>query len=207
MLVTYLGVNRRLVAPQPRTAVRARDFSCSPEHITTIHQIEKKLRDGENIVSYLSTKIRETTYNDALLNDWGIHHLHLGTCIRADGFVGRTGQLLYCAFTDSHAYLIAVRGHGNWTTVALLEAMHINWPDRMERFRAEGVVGDKLTDFHIRELRRKNANYVLRMRDGTCYWPPGGGTTSSGSNLEDVVMADQILRMRALDGNPVGRNA
>ena len=206
MLVAYLGVNRRLVAPQPRRVVKAENFFCPPEHVTALSQIEKKLRDGENIVQNLSTKIRNATYNDALLNDWGIHHLHLGTCTPHGGFVERTRRLLYCRFTDTHAYLIAVLAHGKWTTIALLEALHANWPDRMEQFRAEGVTGDQLTDVQIRELRRKNANYVLQMRDGTCYSPVGGGTTSAGSNLHDVVMADRILHMRDLDGKAGGRH-
>ena len=206
LLVAYLGVNRRLVAPQPRTVVKAGDFCCPPEQVTGLRQIEKKLRDGENIVPHLSTKIRNATYNDGLLNDWGIHHLHLGTRTRPDGFVKRTRQLLYCRFTDSRACLIAVLAHGEWTTIGLLEAMHANWPDRMERFRAEGVSGDRLTDLQIRELRRKHVNYVLQMRDGTCYWPLGGGTTSAGSNVHDVVMADRILHMRDLDGKAGGRH-
>lgn len=206
MLVAYFGLNRRLVAPQPRTVVKADSFCCPPEHLTALRQIEKKLRDGENIVPYLSTKIRNATYNDALLNDWGIHHLHMGTCMRPDGFVERTRQLLHCSFTDTHAYLVAVLAHGEWTTIALLEAMHANWPDMLERFRAKGVTGDHLTDLQIRELRRKNANYILQMRDGTCYWPLGGGTTLSGANPHDILMADRILHMRDLDGKAGGQN-
>ena len=206
MLVAYLGVNRRLVAPQPRTVVKAESFNCPPEHITALRQIETRLRDGKSVVSHLSTKIRDITYNDALLNDWGIHHLHLGTCTGPHGFVKRTRQLLYCRFTDTHAYLIAVLPHGKWTTIALLEALHANWPDEMARFRAEGVAGDQLTDPQIRELRRKNANYVLQMRDGTCYWPLGGGTTSSGSNPQDIVTADRILHARVRDEKADGRH-
>ena len=206
LLLTYFGVNRRLVAPQPRTVLKADSLCCPPEHVAALRQIEKKLRDGESIVPHLSKEIRNPAYNDALLNDWGIHHLHLGTCTRPGGFVTRTRQLLHCRFTDTHAYLIAVLAHGKWTTIALLEAMHANWPDMMARFRAEGVTGDQLTDLQIRELRCKHANYVLQLTDGTCYWPLGGGTTSAGSNLQDVAMADRILHMRALDGKAGGQH-
>jgi hypothetical protein len=45
-----------------------------------------------------------------MLNDWGIHHLHLGTKISKNtGFVERTGPLLFVKFEKNVAYFIGVK--------------------------------------------------------------------------------------------------
>ena len=36
---------------------------------------------------------------------------------------------------------------------------------------------------------------LTEMRDGTVYFPPGGGVATSGDNLRDVMETDRMLRM------------
>ena len=82
IILAYLRACRRLVSNVPRAIFKAKGFVCPPEHIDALAQIERKIRIGENIGPYLSRKpFNKIGYNDALLNDWGIQHLHLGTSV------------------------------------------------------------------------------------------------------------------------------
>jgi hypothetical protein len=65
---------------------------------------------------------------DLLISDWGLHHLHLTSEMEADGFVKRTGDLLFAAFTDDDAYLIGIYPHGSWALHELVEILVREWP-------------------------------------------------------------------------------
>ena len=69
-----------------------------------------------------------------LLNDWGIHHLHITTKLDPDGFVERKRSkspkpLLFAAFRPDDAYLIDLMQHGDWTHEHLVEVMVREWPN------------------------------------------------------------------------------
>ena len=178
----YLGVGRRLVSLEPRQILKSKTFSCLPEHRNALENIEGIIQGGGNIVPYLSRQIRNPNYNDALLNSWGIHHLHLGTKVEADNFIERTDTLLYCRFEAKQAYFIDILPHGNWTEQQLIKTMHENWPEFMSQFQLKGVMGPQLTNDEIRNFRRNRFNCYIKMEDGTIYAPPGGGITGDGSS-------------------------
>ena len=156
-------------------------------------QIEQVVREGGDLAPYLSKKIRDLEYNDDLLNDWGIHHLHLGTRIEKDGFVNRTGPVLHCRFENDIAYFIDVLPHGSWTLQRLVTIMHENWPESLSQFMIRGVTGDRLTDEEIKVLRNKRLNYSLEMNDSTVYSIMGGGYSTAGTNVMDLARADYML--------------
>ena len=201
LFALYYNAARRLVSHQPRTVRRARKFVAprDPEQAKALDTIERKLREGETVAPYLSRKARSVSYNDHLLNDWGIHHLHLGTKLEADGFVNRTGALLYVVFGDTlgdlygegntDAHLIAVMGHNDFATQELLEITHANWPHLMQFGSVVGLKGDHLSDDQISVLRSRRLNYCLLLRDGKAYLPPGGGVTLSGASTLDQMRA------------------
>lgn len=178
MTCIYLGVRRRLVSLNPRRVLKSKDFSCGLKYRGALDQIERIIQDGGDLTPYLSRCIKKVDYNDALLNDWGIHHLHLGTTVESDGFMNRTGPLLYCRFEEDSVYFIAILPHGSWTTQKLLKTVHRNWPESLSQFRARGIKGVRRTDEEIKELRRKNANYCLEVEPGVAHFPPGGGTVA-----------------------------
>ena len=191
----YFDVCKRLVSPNPRRIHKAKSFSCPDEFRNALVTIERKIKIGESILPHLSTKIRDLYYNDAMLNDWGIHHLHLGDTLESKGFIGRTGPLLYCRFESDDVYFIGILPHGNWTTQTLLTTTYENWPEILERYRVRGVKGSRLSDEQIKELRRKNCNYCLELSDGKTYAPPGGGTVGSGSNAFSVMGGIRIRKV------------
>lgn len=190
----YFGVCRRLISLEPRHILTSKNFSCIPEHRNALTEIEQLILDGGDLSPYLSKKIANFNYNDPLLNDWGIHHLHLGTEVEQDGFINRTGPLLYCRFEGDYAYFIDILPHGSWTSQKLITTMHDNWPELLSCF-FDGVTETetRLSDEEIKELRRKKINYFITMDDGTTYKPPGGGNTSAGTNILDVRRANHDL--------------
>lgn len=191
LILTYFRVLRRFVSSIPRTIRKARDFVCPPEHLDALVQIENKIKIGNSINPYLSRKLIDLDYNDLLLNDWGIQHLHLGKTVYTKGnhkgFIEGTKELLYVYFDEECAYFIKILGHSDFTAQILLQTIHDNWPDVLASNHNPHVSGDNLRDIEIKELRRKHANYCLALRDGTSYLPIGGGMTGSGDNAYDVV--------------------
>ena len=183
---------------EPRHILKSKNFSCIPEHRNALAEIEQLILDGGNLSPYLSRRIKKFNYNDLLLNDWGIHHLHLGTEMDPDGFINRTDigrPLLYCRFEGDCAYFIDILPHdGNWTSQKLITTIYDNWPELLSCF-FDGVTETetRLSDEEIKELRRKRINYFITMNDGTTYSPLGGGSTFAGTNIYDVMRTNQYL--------------
>ena len=89
--------------------------------------LEKAMESGSPLWPYLSKNIKGGYQPDFLLNNWGIHHLHLGASRKSDGFVERTNELLYCRIEEP--WLPWVAELGIVTTVLHFmedEASHFN---------------------------------------------------------------------------------
>ena len=200
LFIRYYNAARRLVGNHRRTVHKAREFVApqDPDQAKALDTIERKLREGESIAPYLSRKIKLLSYNDHLLNDWNIHHLHLGTETEGDGFVERTYSLLYVVFGDTvdvydeantDAHLITVMSHSDFATQELLEIMNDNWPNLLQRGLARGMKGDRLSDDEIRVIRKNKLNYCIRLSDGKAYHSPGLGVNLRGDSALDVMRA------------------
>src|SRR5262249_21712900 len=110
--IRYWNLAHRLIQRRPRVVRKSRNFTCPPALEPGLQFVENKIRCGDDLRPHLSKGILKTDYSDALLNDWGIYHLHLGTSIGSGGFAARTGPVLFALFRQDHAYLIDVKGHG-----------------------------------------------------------------------------------------------
>lgn len=192
----HLNLIRRLVRPMPRSILKAKNFSCPQEHLRGLAEVERKVTAGENLKPHLSKLLHEPSFNDPLLNDWSIHHLHLGTALGKDGFVDRTGPVLFARFDESAGYFIDVLSHGSWTMQRLVKSLHDNWPDSIQKFRLSGATGlaTPISDNDVKVLRKKNANTMIDLGDGIVYLPIGGGYASSGLSSAVVMQADWYRR-------------
>ena len=219
VMLTYFRIQRRLVAPDPRTIHKAHDFSCPPQYADALQEIERKIAIGESINHYLSRKLARSGFNDLLLNDWGIHHLHLGTKIipageKNEGFIEGTKALLYVYFDANCAYFVKILETHDFAAQILLQTMHDNWPHVLAAYHNSHITGDRITDKEIKELRRKQINFCIALDDGTAYISIGGGITASGDNAEDVFRlnklhhwaAEESKRVRAYVPGIVERN-
>lgn len=198
----FFNVWRRLVFPIPRTVLVSMEFTCPPELQSGLDAVMQKIEQGIDIKPHLSVNIVQPDYHDALLNDWGIHHLHLGTEINAAGFVERTGPVLFVRFDTTNAYLIDVMGHGSWTRQNLVRIIHRNWPESISRYRMSSTLAlaQSLSDDDFRRLRRGHVQSFVEVEPGVVYALLGGGYSTSGMSFEVVSMSDRyFMRIRQLE--------
>ena len=116
----YFNLQHRLIPQRPRNVHRANSSTCPPNLHAGLTFVEGKIIRGEALRPHLSCGILDVSYSDSLLNDWGVYHFHLGTTLRDDGFIVRTGPVLFARMTENDAYLIDVREHGAWSSQDLL---------------------------------------------------------------------------------------
>lgn len=188
----FLNAERLVIERVTRNVRRSSAFLCPPEHQEALAAIEEKIANGEDINPHRSKGNKDAGNLDDLLNHWGIYHLHLGLVIGDEGYTDRTGDLIFCRFDSTTAFLIGIYPHGVWTRQALMQTVHDNWPESIRPWRAHGLKGNGLTDNQVDLLRKRNANHVLEMSDGTIYLPPGGGVAAAGLNVLDVYGADLL---------------
>lgn len=210
---TYWNSVHRYIKPKPRTTLMSDVFCCHDIDQAGFSALRLALEQGDDVNAYLSNSCRKAEdpyFHDRLLNDWDIHHFHLGQ-LQA-GTVERTAFVLLARVTDDTAYLITTLNHDHsalqagqapiWARQLLLGALHRNWPHAIAGWRAdrEGVrfLNAPFTDGEIDAFRgepekkqwKKNKVKIKpakgsvmimpKLSDGAVYYPLGEGSTSSG---------------------------
>lgn len=173
----------RKIPSIPRAILKADTFIYPNQNRDVLLSIEAKIEFGEDLTCYLSDKIDKLRFDDDLLNDWGIHHLHLGSNFEHNPkFIKRTSELLFVRFSDAKAYFIGVYDHKSWTKQELIEIIHRNWPESIEKFRIKGINGISRipTEQDIYALRKGHVNYVIKIEPDNFYIPIGDGVMLSG---------------------------
>lgn len=199
--IRYFNLSHRLIPARPRAIHHAVGFTCPPAVQAGLHLLEGKITRGDDLRPHLSRGLLNIDYSDALLNDWGIYHFHLGTTLDADGFITRTGPLLFARIEANDAYFIDVRAHGGWTSQDLLRAVHANWAPTIERFRLRGFEHlvyapgkGPPTDAQIKDLRRAGAFVTHELAPGQIYMSIGGGYATDGTSINVVWKNDAFVR-------------
>lgn len=55
---TFLNLTKRLVRPIPRSVLRAQNFSCPPDLVVGLTEVERKISAGEDLSPHLSKLLR-----------------------------------------------------------------------------------------------------------------------------------------------------
>ena len=140
---------------------------------------------------------RPLVFLDMLLNDWGIHHLHISSVVEADGFVKRDDHLLLVSFKPDAAYLIDVMVHRDmtdhkWVRHHLLEVLASEWPH-------EGVIYEMKTPAapnQLTETQRANLrgnHYNTAFSFGGRTFVPRGLMMANGTTMEAWLYARALL--------------
>jgi hypothetical protein len=119
-----------------------------------------------------------------MLNDWAIHHLHLGP--------SGTDTVLMCHITDDALFAIGFWSHGEWSSFEIIKAMLDAWPEQFESRRIRGVDSPNLTNDQYANLRSKNMNAPFG-HAGKVYAGIGGGLVSSGANMAATIEYDHLV--------------
>lgn len=199
----FFNVLWRRIPVKPRQLLFSREFSCPLENRTGLDILTSRIEIGEDLSPHLSTKVLlNPSNNDSLLNDWGIHHLHLGVSShrRHSALVERTDPLLFARFDKDFAYLINIFDHGNWTNESLIQILHDNWPNSIKQFRVPGITDLEVPIEDRNAFRKAGVLVPIQIANGIVYMPPGGGYSASGTSVR-VGMAsdDHAFQVRQLE--------
>jgi hypothetical protein len=192
----YMNLINREVSPQPRSIFYSKHLKCPEGLKNGFQNLIHNLKAGYNVNAYLSSSLKDASYNDGFLNDFGLHHFHLGSGYcdkgKSKGFINRTGPVLIAYITDFSAYLIGIFDHGMWFDQKLIEIVHDEWPHVLKYFKINGVIPEynKITTQHRKILRDKRYNAFLNMPDGTVYTSVGGGITGANTNTNLTIQFD-----------------
>jgi len=192
----YFDSLRRWPASQPRKVWIADNFHCPDAVRAGWELLHDKIIKGESVLPHLSTGHASVTNLDGLLNDWNIHHLHLGTtphCSKPQ-FVKRTKQVLLAAITDTEFYAVFVLPkHGGWAVKDIIETLHQNWLELLRPYRVHMVTDENLDKDKRKSVRDAKVQVFTAVSDGTVYMPIGGGVALSGVSIVAVRRAAQTF--------------
>lgn len=189
----FLNLRRRLVQKHKRTIIKSKEFKCPIELEKNLKHFEAVVKNGKEIKPYLSKLTSKLSEIDKFLNDWGIHHFHLGMEIRKDGYSKRTGPLLFAKVMPNAIYFIQIFPHGSWCKPDLIEIIHKNWPALISKYKYT-LDTQNYSEQEKKTLRNGNINTIVMTSDNTTYFPPGGGLAANGINIEDVKFANALFK-------------
>lgn len=118
---------------------------------------------------------------DLLLGSWGLHHLHLSTQLRPNGWAKRTKEVLIAAVRRDHFFALDVVPHGarndRWWTVRpdLLSIMASNWPEQeflLRPTRSNLTLAQTFTLEEQLQLRQAGVTVLAQVGGAVCL--PGG---------------------------------
>lgn len=184
--IAYCTMQLREVDPVPRRFYASRVLLVPPEVANGYADLVRKVIAGESLRPNMSTTLRFADFEDLLFSDWGINHYHLGDRVEANGFVNRTGPVLFAMHTGDSFYAIQILPHGRghqhvWTTKDLLRIVHDDWPELIAHARLPVLdIRPEYSEADHYELRRAGVMISVKVADGAIYCPPGGGITTAG---------------------------
>ncbi len=187
VIYQYFVLKKRLIKKCPRQIEYADTFARPTNQIIEqgLTLLEEKIRRGDNINPHLNRAMTNVNYADKLLFDWGIYHFHLGMMTDADGFIHRTGDLLYAVVTADKVYCLNVASHGHWADKDFLETIARNWDFLLSEYELPGVTPTKVFDStETAALRKVNVNILQQLSNGKTYVPRGGGMLGNGGSSE-----------------------
>jgi hypothetical protein len=177
-----------------------------------ISQITNDIEQGNDLTKYLSRRVRSgfalpvdkpnkknlrrLQHLDMLLNEWGIHHLHLSTNVETDGFVERDDPLLFIMFRADRAYLLDTGTHKMFEDDKLAQIAISNWPDDQLFLEIKGISGLRGGNRYTSEDRKKlrSAGISSFIQIGDRVFSPAGGISRAGTSLQASMRSNRIMR-------------
>ncbi|MCF6344745.1 MAG: hypothetical protein L3J15_08780 [Devosiaceae bacterium] len=210
LFIKYHNWTSRFIAPRVRqvhisATLKARLSSI--EHKTALKQIIEDIEAGLDLNCYLSKgiqhaadvsgsgkKLNRRRDLDLLLTSWGLHHLHLSTRTMPDGFVERTGDLLFVVFKHDNAYLVDVMPHGSWSKEHLVRVMfkELEGAEIVHEAKRAKNLSWIPNEEERKQLRNNAINSPMEI-DGTMVTISGGMTTA-GTSIDATMDTNSLLK-------------
>lgn len=194
----YIDWQCKMISPKKRHFNTSTQILQDVDNKKIIGAIKNDSIKGAPLFKYQSRQIKnifdkkENFKHDALLNDWNIHHFHLGKNIENDGFVTRTNDHLYAVVTDSDIFAICICSHGEYSNPKALTIIKDNWPHLFKKMYCPSTYDSNMEfdNNFIKRMRKKRALFSLNIEGSTIF---SGHTTASGANIGSVLKSDFIL--------------
>lgn len=206
-LVDFMNLEMKIIKPVPRLVYRSKEITSRRipmENRRALAYIENKIRSGADITFHQSKDVLNPEFNDLLLNDWVIHHLHLSDTKKQKNqrFYDRTKYVLFAIFGANQAFLIDIRTHGPngephvFAKKELLEIIDRNWPEILKGYVHEEITAllHDPTDEQVDKFRKNGISFGMTEVNGKVIMNPGIGITTGGNNLHVVKRANEIIR-------------
>ena len=190
----YFNLKRRLVSVKPRKIYISKEFYCPSNLQIGLNLLITKFENGLDVSSHLSKKVSKLKKRDTLLDDWGIHHFHLGEKLNGK-FAKRDGPLLFARIEEDRIFFLNIFPHGVWSNQQMVRIIHDNWPESIKSYRIKDAIGvlNLPDDQDIVKLRQGGIAYLMEIYPSIVYMPIGGGLCLTGRSAE---IADIILHYR-----------
>lgn len=205
--IQWQSWNRRLVSPKSRVIEKADSFTCPTELQSGLNGLEAALSNGDNVKPWQSKLVDRVSYEDGLLNDYGVLHFHLGETLESNGYIKRTGPLLFAIVRDAAVYEIGIYGHADWYELDILNIIDRNWPELLDpvTIKAIDTAYSPKTKEEIKALRDANVCSIISLDSGRIIVPIGGGVATGGTSNDAVHAADYWAKfLRDADNLVVG---
>jgi hypothetical protein len=185
----YFNAEKRRPDARPRKVEIADTFSCPSDLQEGWNRFRSLVESGADITAHLSKRVIRLKFKDLMLNDWGVHHFHLGEATK--GY--RASLLLFALVTNKSFHALGFFPHDAWADANIVETIHRNWPDVIAQFQFMNCEWANITEAQRRTLRARNANSLTAVSDGTVYLPPGGGVSGAGYNFSSTIRIDRQI--------------
>ena len=203
-LIDFMNLDLKLIQAKPRYVFKSdilKSRKLLPKYQKALNYIENKIKGGVDIMHHMSIKVLDPTYNDLLMNDWVIQHLHLSDTRGQNGqkFYDRSKYLLFIIFSENQAFLIDIQEHQEQDVFAKQEFLDIidrNWPNLLQVHNHPEAEFFKrqYSDTDVNTLRKKGYTIGTTAVNGKIIINPGFGITSSGHNIHVVKRAHSVIR-------------
>jgi hypothetical protein len=189
----YQRYKCRIIMQRVREVRLPQNLIIPPQHLAAYQEIVSDIVGGNSLKKYQSRKLKDLHCDDDMLSHWGIQHLHLGRILEQDGFVKRTGDLLFVHFTKQYAHILGIFDHSSWCNLDLIEIIHTNWPDQLVVYEKNSNA--TISGAEIAASRKRNMSCNVVVSDGTEYFVPGLGVTSNGAPINAVLNSQNVIQM------------
>jgi hypothetical protein len=210
LLYNWMKIQHRRIEPRVRQVLWSRELqgrlTIAPSWLgRALSRLEAAVVAGDDLTPFLSRDLRKDRAfkrNDGMLDDFGIHHFHLGEGLDEHGLVPGLPELLYAVVTDAAVHFVEIFDHTKFWDDESFRIAQRNWPHLYSRVQlptAPSRSGGSITADERKVLRRKGGNAAVGADDGSLFLPPGGGVNSAGFSMSIVrdadVLLDQIQRI------------
>lgn len=207
LLELYIYLQKRMITPIKRNVILSNELIYKITHkeinndlINVINIIKMEFENGIDVNPRLSKSLEQISFNDKLLNDWNIYHLHLSNHKNNKEyyFYDRTSQLLFIYLTNSTAYFLDICDeHKNnpviFSQQKLLKIIDDNWHDLLSKYCLNEIVSVDVKDDLNRAIARDKNTFYFETINGKVYLSPGGGLTSAGTSQHCLKITDDII--------------